>query len=271
MDLMADIGKADQLVSTRLELKVALELIKDLKIEVMTLKAENKELRSIIEGTTTTTTETVPFPPPSSGAVKAATSDEEWLSYFNNKRSGSQTAAANSDNDFGDDNQQHQQRPLVINNIHQGANPLCVSVTPTLLITGGADKAIKFTEWGLADSPAGVRGALSAALSVDLDSPVVSVTHSQLTKSILCVAAGGMDGRVSVLTHKCNSLTSPSKLSKKHDKFVSSLAFNTPTLGDKNELLLGEFYCICKLPVSWEKCENKLDGPPPPIKRLHYS
>lgn len=90
---------------------------------------------------------------------------------------------------------------VTLPHIHETANPLCCSLHPddTLLATGGADSNLKLCRWGSALAPGDESSvkAVEDSITIPCGAPVICCAFAQDRSSSL-VAAGCMDGSVKV-------------------------------------------------------------------------
>lgn len=237
MDLLGDIGHADQLTSTREENKVLLSKVKELNFRIHELKAENAALKAEVEmyredyakstSSSTTTTRR-------SNGDNIGDECKEYL--------------VDDSNDVDDDffitsgNGLYPSDPAVtLHQIHAG-NPLCCTLHPddTLLATGGADSKLKICRWGMALAPGDESSSMAVANSINIHcgAPVICCAFAQVNKgrTLPVAAAGCMDGSVklaycgieSLDTNNGNDRVLESKEENgiKHSKYVKTLCWS---------------------------------------------
>lgn len=97
---------------------------------------------------------------------------------------------------------------VVLRQLHDNSNPLTVSMSPdeTVLVSGGADRSVHFVRWGAVEGDVTATGSKHACRVVDFAAPVICVSASgRSSRRNNLVAAGGMDGSVSLLRYKIDS------------------------------------------------------------------
>ena len=187
MDLLGDIGHADQLTSTREENKVLLAKVKELSFRIHELMAENTALKAEVE---------------------MYREDYSKLAPCNNEDESKEYLVDNRDDTATDDyfvtsgNGLYPSDPAVtLPQIHAG-NPLCCTLHPveSLLATGGADSNLKLCRWGSALAPGDESSSKAVADSIIIPccAPVICAAFAQVNKgrALPVVAAGCMDGSV---------------------------------------------------------------------------
>jgi len=91
---------------------------------------------------------------------------------------------------------------VVLHQLHGTSNPLTVALNPddeTVLVSGGADHSVNLVQWGAADPRDGTVAAKHACRVENFAAPVICVAVSPRHH---LVAAGGMDGSLSLLRYK---------------------------------------------------------------------
>lgn len=222
MDLLGDIGNADQLTSAREENKVLTDKCKEqairiheLKMQVEELKTKNLQLEAELEiyrsefgGATAAQEE-------SKESLLDDDDDDEAIDFV---ASGNGVYATEPE--------------VTLPNIHGQSNPLCCALdqNDTLLATGSVDSTLKLTFWGKALAPGddSASGAVDEAVSVPCGAPVICCSFAQDSKSNHLLAAGCMDGHVRVVY--CGSEMKPavakSDTDIKHRKYVKCLSWS---------------------------------------------
>jgi len=188
MDLLGDIGQADQLTSTRTENKVLQAKVKELTVRVHELKAENEALKAEVE---------LYRKDYASSGFSSSVGDE----------AGAESKEALVD-DGADDfvtsgNGLYPSDPAVtLPHIHATANPLCCTLHPddSLLATGGADSNLKLCRWGSALAPGDASSikAVDESIIIPCGAPIICCAFAQVNRGrgLPVVAAGCMDGSV---------------------------------------------------------------------------
>mmetsp|Transcript_8880 Transcript_8880/g.16025 ORF Transcript_8880/g.16025 Transcript_8880/m.16025 type:complete len:451 (+) Transcript_8880:174-1526(+) len=188
MDLLGDIGQADQLTSTRTENKVLQAKVKELTVRVHELKAENEALKAEVE---------LYRKDYASSRISSSVGDE----------GGGESKEALVD-DGADDfvtsgNGLYPSDPAVtLPHIHATANPLCCTLHPddSLLATGGADSNLKLCRWGSALAPGDASSvkAVDESIIIPCGAPIICCAFAQVNRGrgLPVVAAGCMDGSV---------------------------------------------------------------------------
>lgn len=193
MDLLGDIGHADQLTSTREENKVLLAKVKELNFRIHELKAENAALKAEVEMYREDYSKSSSSSRRTSGPDSYNTGDEskEYL------------VDDDADDDFvtSGNGVYPSDAAVTLPRIHTG-NPLCCSLHPddSLLATGGADSNLKLCRWGLALAPGdeSSSNAVANSITISCGAPVICCAFAQVSKgrTLPVVAAGCMDGSV---------------------------------------------------------------------------
>ncbi len=234
MDLLGDIGHADQLTSTREENKVLLAKVKELNFRIHELKAENAALKAEVEMYREDYSKSSSSSRRTSGPDSYHTGDE------------SKEYLVDNDNDVGDDfvssgsGVYPSDAAVTLPHIHTG-NPLCCSLHPddSLLATGGADSNLKLCRWGLALVPGDEASSNTVANSITIScgAPVICCAFAQVNKgrTLPVVAAGCMDGSVKVVYCGIESDSTMDRILEsngddvggiKHSKYVKTLCWS---------------------------------------------
>ncbi len=200
MDLLGDIGHADQLTSTREENKVLLAKVKELSVRIHELNAENAALKVEVEMYREDYSRSAPSTGRNNGLEDACNNQDESKEYL----------VDNRDDNTADDyfvtsgNGLYPSDPAVtLPQIHAG-NPLCCTLHPdeSLLATGGADSNLKLCRWGSALAPGDDSSckAVADSITIPCGAPVICCAFPQVNKgrALPVVAAGCMDGSVKV-------------------------------------------------------------------------
>ena len=236
MDLLADIGQADQLTSAREENRVLQSKVKELAVRVHELLAENQALKAEVE---MYRTEFVNV-----GHHRNNTGED----------SKEELMGVSKEEDDGNDfitcgNGVFPSDPAVmLPDINGAANPLCCSIHPddSLLACGGANATLNLVKWGLALAPGEESSAraVNDAIKIPCGGPPICTAFAQVGngKSFPVVAAGCMDG--SVRLAYCGSDFDPSRSAEdrillpvsvsnginengiKHSKYVKSVCWS---------------------------------------------
>ncbi|GAX17404.1 hypothetical protein FisN_5Hh049 [Fistulifera solaris] len=219
MDLLGDIGQADQLTATRAENAVLQQRVRELTARVKVLQIENESLKAEIELFRKET----PLPSFSQLALGQQTS-------HSNNQSAQMAFVKAGDGTYPNVPE------IVLSNLHGPSNPLCCSLNAdyTILATGGADGVLSLVRWGSVYTSNAEETVRSAA-RYSLGTPVVCLSFSMVAKSI--VAAACMDGNVYLIDSKEAAAGPQSNdnvvvLPKPHNKYVKCLAWSDhePTL-----------------------------------------
>eukprot|EP00581_Thalassiosira_minuscula_P002417 CAMPEP_0183736320 /NCGR_PEP_ID=MMETSP0737-20130205/49026_1 /TAXON_ID=385413 /ORGANISM="Thalassiosira miniscula, Strain CCMP1093" /LENGTH=456 /DNA_ID=CAMNT_0025970287 /DNA_START=109 /DNA_END=1479 /DNA_ORIENTATION=+ len=194
MDLLGDIGHADQLTSTREENKVLQAKVKELTVRVHELKAENEALKAEVE------MYREDYRNSSSRSGRFSSSDVGGEYVGESKEAlvddGADHFVTSGDGLYPSD------PAVTLPKIHATANPLCCTLNPddSLLATGGADSNIKLCRWGSALAP-GEESSIKAvddAIEIPCGAPVICCAFARVNqgRGLPVVAAGCMDGSV---------------------------------------------------------------------------
>ncbi|KAL7518244.1 hypothetical protein ACHAWX_003092 [Stephanocyclus meneghinianus] len=190
MDLLADIGHADQLNSAREENRVLQSKVKELSVRVHELLAENQALKAEVE---------IYREEFKRGGFSRHGLGEDGKEEF--------VGVEKEDDDAEDfitaGNGIYPSDPaVVLSQIHGNSNPLCCTINPddSLLATGGADSNLNLCRWGLALAPGddSSEKAVADSIRVPCGAPVICVAFAQVDggRTFPVVAAGCMDGSV---------------------------------------------------------------------------
>ena len=188
MDLLADIGHADQLTSAREENRVLQSKVKELSVRVHELLAENQALKAEVE---MYRTDFVHNGHRNSGdeskvELVGVSKEEDYENDFITSGNGV----------FPSD------PAVMLATINGTANPLCCSISPddSLLASGGADATLSLVKWGSALAPGEESSAraVNEAIKIPCGGPPICTAFAQVGngKSFPVVAAGCMDGSV---------------------------------------------------------------------------
>mmetsp|Transcript_5769 Transcript_5769/g.12693 ORF Transcript_5769/g.12693 Transcript_5769/m.12693 type:complete len:452 (+) Transcript_5769:74-1429(+) len=189
MDLLGDIGQADQLTSAREENKILQAKVKELTVRVHELKAENEALKAEVEIYRQDYASSGRFSS-GSGEVGVEESKEALV------------------DDGADDfvtagNGVYPSDPAVtLPHVHATANPLCCALHPddSLLATGGADSHLNLCRWGSALAPGEESSAkaVNDSITIPCGAPIICCAFAQVNqgRGLPVVAAGCMDGSV---------------------------------------------------------------------------
>jgi len=231
MDLMGDLGAADQLMSAREENKILKAKVKECTETIKELRLTNAQLQAEVE----------------------MYREEAALPSFSNMALGNATTITTNGNDMEDlaaaapghdfvssgDGTYPNDPAVTLPHIHGISNPLCCALdkSDSILGTGGADSYVSIIAWGTALAP-GSQASADAVLKaarVACSAPVISIAFST-TDDILAV--GCMDGTVHLIGYAYQSSTSTgmrrldawtlkvvSGENIKFNKYVKSLAF----------------------------------------------
>mmetsp|Transcript_7125 Transcript_7125/g.10538 ORF Transcript_7125/g.10538 Transcript_7125/m.10538 type:complete len:457 (-) Transcript_7125:595-1965(-) len=224
MDLLGDLGAADQLTSERAENKLLKQKVKDLTEEVQKLRVENQSLLAEVERYRADAIHSVNF---TSFSKTTAAGDGE----ASGKEDSEEMFISSGDGIYPCD------PAVTLPSLHGSSNPLCCALNhnDTVLATGGADRHISLCAWGSALSPApdAAQTAVKNAARVRCEAPVISIAmSSDAAHSYPLVAAGCMDGTVQLASYDTSS--SSSKVAAQalsldrpiqHTKYVRSVAF----------------------------------------------
>mmetsp|Transcript_20031 Transcript_20031/g.43414 ORF Transcript_20031/g.43414 Transcript_20031/m.43414 type:complete len:454 (+) Transcript_20031:56-1417(+) len=191
MDLLGDLGQTDQLTSTREENKILQAKVKEQKVLIITLKAENEALKAEVEMYRNDYAQ--------SSLSKSSGSNFEGVDGGDSKEA---IVDGGADHFVTSGNGIYPSDPAVtLPKIHGKANPLCCTLHPddSLLATAGADSNLKLCRWGSALAPgdeASVK-AVDDSITIPCGAPVICCAFAQANHGRLqVVAAGCMDGSV---------------------------------------------------------------------------
>lgn len=182
------LGHADQLTSAREENKVLQAKVKEMKVLVITLKAENEALKAEVEmyredyASSRLPSSAIGGEGAIGGESKEALVDD-----------GADDFVASGNGLYPSD------PAVTLPNINGTANPLCCALNPddSLLATGGADSHLTLCRWGSALAPGDESSAKAVedAVCVPCGAPVICCAFAQV-RGLPVVAAGCMDGSV---------------------------------------------------------------------------
>jgi len=214
MDLMGDIGAADQLISARMENKLLKAKVEELKNKVTELTLSNATLLAEVEMYRKDAA--LPsFSTMALGKASAAEVEQKPLHDFLSSGNGVYPTDA----------------AVSLSNLHGITNPLCCALdrSDSVMATGGADSYLALTAWGAALAPTANASVdtVNKAARIPLSAPVICVSFSN-TDNV--VAAGCMDGTVHLIGYKLAlgrvvaTLISGNDI--KFTKYVKSLAWS---------------------------------------------
>lgn len=192
MDLLDDIGHADQLTSAREENKVLNAKVSELALRIHELQCENEALKAEVE---VYRVDFARSSTPTNEAVVASSNDDGCAS--------SNAETDNDDNFITSGNGMYPTNPAVtLPAIHGQSSPLCCALHPddTLLATGGADSNVRLCRWGSALAP-GSQSSMEAvddSIAISCGAPVICCAFALVNKGrgLPVIAAGCMDGSV---------------------------------------------------------------------------
>mmetsp|Transcript_355 Transcript_355/g.516 ORF Transcript_355/g.516 Transcript_355/m.516 type:complete len:435 (-) Transcript_355:133-1437(-) len=182
MDLLGDLGAADQLTSARAENAVLTRKVKELSQKVKELTVENQTLLAEVE----IYRKEGAFASTSNCTVVDVTDVDETPEEF--LKSGNGVYPSDP--------------AVTLQELHLSSNPLCCALHPddTILATGGADFSLSLCQWGgaLAPTPDAASNVTKNAIRLRCSSPVINLGFSQqsMGKALPVVAAGCMDGSI---------------------------------------------------------------------------
>ena len=203
MDLLGDLGTADQLTSAREENKVLAAKVRELKERVAVLSLENQSLLAEVEEYRR---EALGGRAAGGGETKE---EEEEVGGSKGGGGGIGGIGHGDGDDFvvSGDGVYPTEAAVTLPSLHGPSNPLCCALRPgddALLATGGADGRVRICRWGAGLAPTGgaMAAAAAGAASVRLGAPVLSVAFSPAQPSSHpLLAAGGMDGEVRLIEY----------------------------------------------------------------------
>ena len=193
MDLMGDIGAADQLMSARVENKVLKAKVEELKEQLQEFKLTNAQLLAEVEMYRREM-------PVSNFSNLALGREEEEQT----KKGNEECFVSSGDGTYPSD-------PAVsLPNLHGFSNPLCCALdhTDTIVATGGADGHVSVAAWGAALAPGeeASRMTVQQAARVQCSAPIICIRFSGAfapTSSIGgIIAVGCMDATVHLIGYK---------------------------------------------------------------------
>uniref|UniRef100_A0A7S2ENR5 Autophagy-related protein 16 domain-containing protein n=1 Tax=Trieres chinensis TaxID=1514140 RepID=A0A7S2ENR5_TRICV len=192
MDLLGDIGSADQLTSAREENRVLKKRVDDLTARVKELSVENEALKAEVEIYRNEAAMT--------GFSKLALGKADAMDEDN---------AGHSGDDFvtGGNGMYSADPAATLPRLHGYANPLCCTLhsDDSILATGGADAYLSFCRWGAALAPfdGAADGVVKEAARVRCDGPVICADFAREGRgtALRVAAAGCMDGSVKLVEY----------------------------------------------------------------------
>jgi WD40 repeat protein len=192
MDLVGDIGHADQLTSAREESKVLNAKVKELTLRIRELQCENEALKAEV------VLYRVDF---ARSSIPTSSNDVGDCDVDGPASSNSETT--NDDDFITSGNGIYPADPAVtLPAIHGPSNPLCCALHPddTLLATGGADSNVRLCRWGSALAPGSQSSvkAVDDSIVISCGAPVICCAFALVNKGrgLPVIAAGCMDGSV---------------------------------------------------------------------------
>lgn len=258
MDLLGDIGNADQLTSGKVRMSVCFAIFKNLfflafpclfheRIELLLIsrkpllhaaRAENTVLQQRVQELTARV-KVLQIENESLKAEIEIYRNETPIPSFSQLALGKQANIRVSSNPTIDaafvkagEGIYPNHPEIVLNNVHGPSNPLCCSLNAdnTILATGGADGVLSLMHWGSVYTSS-AEETVRAAARYSLGTPVVCVAFSTISKNI--VAAACMDGKVYLVDSKAAavSLNGSSNQTlvvapKTHGKYVKRMAWS---------------------------------------------
>jgi len=198
MDLLRDIGQADQLTSTREENRVLQAKVKELTVRVHELLAENQSLKAEVE-----LYRRECALPTFSKLTLGGNHNDDNIVGGEAKGSFIDTMDDEIDDFVTSGNGLYPDDPAVtLPQIHGHSNPLCCVLHPddSTLATGGADSCLNLCRWGSALAPGDESSvkAVNDAINISCGAPVICASFAQVNqgRGLPIVAAGCMDGSV---------------------------------------------------------------------------
>ncbi|KAL7460071.1 hypothetical protein ACHAXS_000540 [Conticribra weissflogii] len=198
MDLLGDIGHADQLTSTREENRVLQAKVKELTVRVHELLAENQSLQAEVE-----LYRRECALPSFSKLTLGGTDNDDNVVGGESKESFTDAMDDERDDFVTSGNGLYPDDPAVtLPQIHGHSNPLCCVLHPddSTLATGGADSFLNLYRWGSALAPGDESAfkAVNDAIKISCGAPVICASFAQVNqgRGLPIVAAGCMDGSV---------------------------------------------------------------------------
>eukprot|EP00536_Pseudo-nitzschia_multiseries_P009399 jgi/Psemu1/66979/estExt_Genemark1.C_2610015 len=217
MDLLGDLGAADQLTSARLENEVLKEQVKALKQRCNVLTIENEALKAEVEIYR-------------SEAAAAELSSGAGMSETSTNR---HFGSSEVDHFVKSGNGEYAKtKSVLLENCHGISNVLCCSLSndDSVLATGGADRNLSLTLWNNAFGNDTPQRVVESSSRVDCDAPVIAVEFSRKGHNTKFVAAGCMDGAVHVMYYEKDggaiNVEEVGKGTIKHGKYVRCLAWS---------------------------------------------
>jgi WD40 repeat protein len=238
MDLMGDIGLADQLTNAREENKVLAAMTKDLQEKVKKLTVENHALLVQNQGFLAELEEyrREAAMPSFSKMALGKEGGETTEGGGNGTAVKDDAFVRTGDGVFPSD------AAATLKELHGPSNPLCCGLHPddSLLVTGGADSALNMCQWGTALAPGDDASAQTVKKSVRVNCPAPVISTAFATqnkgKALALVAAGCMDGSVHLAGYengpamKLELLAATSKDGSlegiKHKKYVKCMSWS---------------------------------------------
>lgn len=210
MDLLGDLGTADQLTSTRAENAVLKKKVKELEDRCRELSVENQALKAEVEiyreeKLLNATTKEI-----ESSGVTGSVIVEDHSDHFVQAGNG---IYANV-------------KEICLERLNGPMNISCCSLSQddTIIATGGAFKTLALCQWGGAFSG---KDVVKEAFHFSCDAPIISCDFAKKPRQPF-VAAGCMDGTVRVIkydTYEGLNATEVAKGVIQHKKYVRVLAW----------------------------------------------
>ena len=216
MDLMGDIGAADQLISAREENKILKLKVEELKEKVKDLTLTNAQLLAEVEMYRKES------PIPSSSFSNLA---------LGQGQANTSSSVANTHFISSGDGNFPTSPEVSLPHLHSFSNPLCCALDPsdTILATGGADSTVSILPWGsaLAPNDQAVAQTVQNAAKVACSAAVICIRFSSMNM----VAAGCMDGSVHLIAYRLEMGrvkawtldVQPGENKIKHTKYVKTM------------------------------------------------
>ena len=247
MDLMSDIGNADQLTSAREENKILKAAVADLKEKLKDLAlSHTQQVNDLILSNAQLLAEVEMYRRdaalPSFSNLALGTGTGAGTSAMTDDDDHDANANAAGDRFVSSGNGKYPSDPAVtLPNLHGISNPLCCALnkSDTVLGTGGADSYVSIVAWGTALAPnPGTHGdaaseTVAKAAKVHCTAPVICISFSESATTSNVLAAGCMDGSVHLIGYHIVlgrveawllNITSATKI--KFGKYVKSLAWS---------------------------------------------
>jgi WD40 repeat protein len=220
MDLLADIGAEDQLISARTENATLKAKVKELTEQVKVLTVDNAALLAEVE----IYRKEAALPTFSKLALGQAPPDDDNMDLTSDYMPGDDFVRAGN-------GVYPSEAVVTLHNLHGSANPLCCALNEndTILASGGADSHLVLCQWGAALSPSPNASAqvVQSAARIPCGAPVICTAFSAPG----LVAAGCMDGSIHVCMYETIGGQSglqvkPVQVTLKHSKYVKDLAWS---------------------------------------------